>query len=138
MSSERKLSFFVLQVPPFYRSEPSAAWFTECPLVMQTNNKQQHASEVSSSSPAFRCSSAAHRGTLMEPSLHGRASGSDLSCALQAPIVNNSDMTTCRTGSWGREGERRGLARAEFGVTLEHAWAPQVTAIPRVCNRVPS
>jgi len=105
---------------------------------MQANNKQQHASDVSSSSPAFRCSNAVHRGTFMEPSLLGRASGSDLSCALQAPIVNNSDMTTHRTGSWGLKGEGRGLARAEFGVTLEHAWAPQVTAIPRVCNRVPS
>jgi hypothetical protein len=104
---------------------------------MQANNKQQHASEVRSSSPAFRCSSAVHRCTFMEPSLHGWASGSDLSCILQAPIVNNSDMTTHRTGSWGREWEGRGLARAEFGVTLEHAWARQVTAIPRVCNRVP-
>jgi len=47
-------------------------------------------------------------------------------------------MTTHRTGSWSLEGEGRGLARAEFGVTLEHAWAPQVTAIPRVCNRVPT
>jgi len=105
---------------------------------MQENNKQQNASEVSSSSPAFRCSSAVHHGTFMETSPHGLASGCDLNCALQAPIVNNSDMTTHRTGSWGLVGEGRGLARAEFGVTLEHAWAPQVTAIPRVCKRVPS
>jgi hypothetical protein len=86
---------------------------------MQTNNKQTNGSTWVSVRPHLQTAAPAQCivASSLESSLLCWASGSDLSCALQAPVVNNSDMTTHRTGSWGPEGVR-GLARAEFGVTL--------------------